>query len=134
MIPELSGGDAGIRVYNLSGQFMDIPAVTEEELVGAETSDVRATPQVTSMPGGGHKVDLVLELVVNMMHDMREFIARQQQVRVITPPIVQPRQAQEEIVEQVEAQTSRVGHEIRRRELEGLDIKTFQDLRPPMYS
>ncbi|KAL5988958.1 hypothetical protein ACLOJK_027060, partial [Asimina triloba] len=80
------------------------------------------------------ELDLVLELVVNMMHDMREFMVRQQQSRVITPPIVQPGHAREEIVERVEARTGKVGREIRRPELEGLDIKTFQDLRPPMYS
>ncbi|KAL6001154.1 hypothetical protein ACLOJK_006886, partial [Asimina triloba] len=66
--------------------------VGEQETIGAEASDVWAALQATSMRKGGDKVDLVLELVVNMMHDMRELMAMQRQAKVITPPVVRPRQ------------------------------------------
>ncbi|KAL5987068.1 hypothetical protein ACLOJK_041064 [Asimina triloba] len=48
-----------------------------QEQIKAKASNVQVAPQATSTPRGGDRVDIVLELVVDMLHDMREFMAEQ---------------------------------------------------------
>ncbi|KAL6013300.1 hypothetical protein ACLOJK_003792 [Asimina triloba] len=138
-------------LYPLRG----IPMEEVPEVDRGEGSRARDVPQATSAPAGGDSgvvtaalaqmmqvmqnvqasIQAQQEAIQTQLRIMMEFIQEQRQNERPTPSMTQSSWAQEEPVEPVPlVAVVRPVQEMRRPEKERLDIKAFQEMKPPMFS